>query len=709
METGDSVTYGWAPRCEDERLLRALRDSDLWHSDMLEEKARAGWLALLNDPDLSGDEFAAAFDKVYGDFTGAIETWDLFLQRDQEGLRGVPVGAVPDGRHGEPVRHDEEARDVDTVTDGAPECDVTERFLNVVVVWPLSRVVVPSDRCLASGRTYELRVDIGGLAPESLLAAQAEAFPANNLDHADDDGDWLQVTVVSDDLLLPAARHWLFLPREGAAWVCHCPPGGRHTCEEGHRGRYLHIPFVAPEEPGPARLRMFVSYRGNQLQSVTLTTSVAADEGPGGATTAAVDYTLTSGFAALSELPRRSAAVRVGRQGGAMTIDVTSGDGPLATFWLSEHQVVTTLRQARAELFACHAESRVEGGESRLVNLLDENYGKDFSELLRDMTRLARLGWTLYQMVARSRPERDALRNVLREPAEIQVCRTELNDLVFPWALLYDNAVESDATLEPCVVGWERVRQDPTARSCPGGAVHPLNTLCPYGFWGFRHIIEQPPSVRRGRRIRLRAGRAGTRPSLTVARSHQLADDVTTRHMAALRASFAELRVCDRKQALRESLTDAPGDCLYFYGHGRRPQAGEVSTPTVLEIGGTDRILPEDLNAWGEDPGWDGWEQVAPLVFLNGCHTADHDARSWLPFVTAFAGLQAAGVVGTEITVEQGLAGRFAERFWELLLAGRDVGSALHQVRMELLAQGNVLGLAYTAYCSAALRLSFAS
>ncbi|WP_245234702.1 CHAT domain-containing protein [Streptomyces flavochromogenes] len=707
----DSVTYGWAPRCEDERLLRALRDSDLWHSDMLEEKARDGWLALLNDPDLDGDEFTEKCEEVYDKYTGAIETWGLFLRQEREGLRGVPVGAVPDGRHVEPVPHDEEASDAVPVTDGSSEPDATERFLNVAVVWPLSRVVIPSDRLLASGRTYELRVDIGGLEPGSLLAAQAEAFPDNSLDHTDDDGsgDWLQVTVVSDDLRLPAAQHWLFLPREGASWVCHCQPGGRHTCEEGHRGRHLHIPFVAPEEPGPARLRMFVSYRGNQLQSVTLTTSIAADEGPGGATTAAVDYTLTSGFAALSELPRRSAAVRVGRQDGAMTIDVTAGGGPLATFWLSEHQVVTALEQARAALFACHAEFRVEGGASRPVNLLDANHGKDFPALLRDMTRLARLGWTLYQMVARSRPEREALRHVLREPAEIQVCRTELNDLVFPWALLYDNAVESDAALEPCAAGWERVRQDPTARSCPEGAVHPLNTLCPYGFWGFRHIIEQPPSVRRGRRIRLRAGREGTRPSLTVARSHALAGDVATRHLSVLRGSFAELRVCDRKQALRQSLTDTPGDCLYFYGHGRRPQAGEVSTPTVLEIGGTDRILPEDLNAWGEDPGWDGWERVAPLVFLNGCHTADHDARSWLPFVTAFAGLQAAGVVGTEITVEQGLAGRFAERFWELLLAGHDVGSALHQVRMELLGQGNVLGLAYTAYCSAALRLSFAS
>jgi hypothetical protein len=673
----------------------------------LEDEARADWLALLDDPDLDGPGFTEAFDAVCMGYNGAIETWERFATQEREGLRGIPVGAVPDGARVENAPYDEPVPDGDPGADGDAATDEVERYLNVAVVWPLSRLVVPADRLLASGRTYELRVDIGRLADESLLAAQAVAFPENELGHTDDDGsgDWLQVSVASDDLVFSTEQHWLFLPREGDAWVCPCPPGDRHRCEGEHRGGHLHIPFVAPEEPGPARLRMFVSYRGNQLQSVSLTTIIAASEGPGGATKAEIDYTLTSGFVALGELPRRNAALRVGRQDGAMTIDVTADGGTLATFWLSEHQVITALEQARADLFACHAEPRGEGEARQLVNLLDDDHGKESSALFQDMTRLARRGWTFYQMVARSRPERRALGRVLRRPSEIQVCRTEMNDLDFPWALIYDIPVESDAALEPCTAGWDRVGRDATARSCPKD-VHALNSLCPFGFWGFRHIIEQPPSVRRGRPIRLWAGRGGARPSLTVARSDKLSDDLADRHLSALRRSFAELQVCDRKDTLRKALTGAVGDGLYFYGHGRRPLPDEVSTPTVLEIGGGDRILPEDLNAWGEEPGWSIWEEVAPLVFLNGCHTVDHDARSWLPFVTAFAGLQAGGIVGTEITVEQGLAGAFAERFWELLLAGHEVGSALHQVRMELLRKGNVLGLAYTAHCSAALRLT---
>ncbi|MGE7384316.1 CHAT domain-containing protein [Streptomyces sp. NPDC004126] len=677
--------------------MRALRASASWDDPELEEEARAAWAALLVDPDLDAEGFVDALEGVLYDFARAMDAWDRFLASQQEGTRDVPIGAEP--RVTPPA---------EPVPGAGPVPETEDRFLNVAIVWPLSRRVVPADRLLASGRTYELRLDIWRLSEDSLLAGQAVALPDVLLDHTDDDGngDWLQLTLVSDDLAFSAERHWLFLPRRGPAWVCPCVPGGRHTCEEEHRGRYVHVPFVAPEEPGPARLRMFVSYRGNQLQSVSLTTAIAAAEGPGGATTAVVDYTLTSGFAALTDLPPRAAAVRVGRQDGAMTIDVAAGDGPVATFWLSEHQVVAVLEQARADLFACHAELRGKGEDEWLANLLDEDNGKPFPELLQDMTRLARRGWTFYQMIARSKSDRAALGRVLREPAEIQVCRTEMQDLVFPWALLYDIPVESSGPLDPCAGGWEQVERDASARCCPGEAEHGLNTLCPYGFWGYRHIIEQPPSAPPGRRIRLRAGRGGAAPSLTVARSNRLAYELTHRHLSVLSEHFADVLVCDRRDTLRDALMNTPGDCFYFYGHGLPARPGtEDSTPTVLEIGHDDRILPQDLTAWGEDARWAGWEDLSPLVFLNGCHTADHDARTWLPFVTVFTGLHAAGVVGTEITVQQGLAGDFAERFWELLVAGDEVGSALHRVRMELLRKGNVLGLAYTAYCSSALRL----
>ncbi|MEU2234495.1 CHAT domain-containing protein [Streptomyces vietnamensis] len=704
--------YTGPPRWKLEEDLRALRASDLWRRPELADAARERWEALLADEGIDQEDFEYEHDEILSLCGGARETWDLFEARLREGERGlsdeVPIGSGPPpaaaDTGGDPVEFDAEPE-----PDSAPVNE--DRFLNLAVVWPLSRETVPEDRTLGSGSWYELRVDIGELSTKSLLAGQAKPFPESRLPHTDDEGrgDWLEVSVVSEDFTFPTVVvHPLFLPLKGGSWVCPCPPGGRHVCEAGHRGRHLHIPFIAPEEPGPARMRVYVSYRGNQLQSVSLTAWVAARESAGGATTAVIDYTLTPGFADLAELPARTAGVRVGRDGdGAMTVDVTSQYGPVATFWLGDHQVLDVLQKARAALLDCHAVWKGEGKDRHLESLLGPDNDKSPEARIHDMTKLARLGWSFFQMIARGRRERAALMSVLREPAQIQICREEHQYLVFPWGLLYDIRVESQTQLTPCGPGFARVEADDTARSCPAPEGHGLNTLCPYGFWGYRHFIEHPPSVPRGRRLRLTAGRPGTAPALTVARSNRLDARLADRHLTTLRAGFPQMNVYDRSATLRDALIRDPGDCVYFYGHGRRPRVaeGEHSSATVLEIGDTDRILPEDLSAWAVDEGWDRWDELAPLVFLNGCHTADRDPSSWLGFVDTFTELHASGVIGTEITMDQALAGEFAERFWAALLDGEEVGAAMHRVRIELLRKGNVLGLAYTAYCSAALRL----
>ncbi|MFB6784167.1 CHAT domain-containing protein [Streptomyces sp. NPDC056352] len=701
--------YAWEARWDQERELRALRTSVLWHRAELEDEARELWERLLGEEHCDETEFEIEFEEVVSRYPGARETVLLFRAPGQDGLRGegtvwgsLVVGGAPHAGTG--------PEGMDQYHDPSSPAPVTEeRFLNLALVWPTSRRTVPEDRVLGAGQRYELRLDIGKPLEDSLLAGQADAFPGHGLPHEDDggNGDWLEVTLISEDFAFPAAPRALFLPLRGDSWVCPCEPRSRHGCEAGHRGRHLYVPFTAPDEPGPARLRVYVSYRGNQLQSVTLTTRVASAENAHGATRAFIDYTLTSGFTELRNLPERRAGVRVGRlPDGTMTVDVTAQDGPVATFSLSDLQVRDVLKRTREVLLACHAAWRGEGENRRQVNLLDANNGKPPEALAEDMTRLAHRGWAVLQMLAYGRTERATLQRLLREPTEIQICREKLERLVFPWGLVYDIPVESQATLVPCTPGWEQVGRDASARSCPGEAGHALNTLCPYGFWGYRHYIEQPPSVPPGGRLRLTAGRTGAAPTLTVARSNRLFEPLAARHLDVLGTGFPRMDVFDRSAALREALIGDPGDCVYFYGHGRRPETeAEYSSATVLEIGDTDRILPEDLNAWATDDRWDRWDDIAPLVFLNGCHTADHDPGAWLGFVDTFAGLHASGVIGTEITVHQALAGEFAERFWELLLAGEEVGAALHRVRMELLRKGNVLGLAYTAYCSAALRL----
>jgi hypothetical protein len=93
-------------------------------------------------------------------------------------------------------------------------------------------------------------------------------------------------------------------------------------------------------------------------------------------------------------------------------------------------------------------------------------------------------------------------------------------------------------------------------------------------------------------------------------------------------------------------------------------------------------------------------------VFINGCHTAEITPRTLVQFVDAFAGVFAAGVIGTETTVHQRVANEMAEEFWRRLRGGDTVGSALQAARVRLLHRGNLMGLAYTAYCALGLHIA---
>lgn len=72
----------------------------------------------------------------------------------------------------------------------------------------------------------------------------------------------------------------------------------------------------------------------------------------------------------------------------------------------------------------------------------------------------------------------------------------------------------------------------------------------------------------------------------------------------------------------------------------------------------------------------------------------------------------AAGVVGTEITVFESLATKFAERFLAaLLIPGRDrsrrsLGDAIRATRLALLRELNPLGLVYIPFALATLRFT---
>jgi hypothetical protein len=159
----------------------------------------------------------------------------------------------------------------------------------------------------------------------------------------------------------------------------------------------------------------------------------------------------------------------------------------------------------------------------------------------------------------------------------------------------------------------------------------------------------------------------------------------------------------DRKKIV-DMLNDKELAAIYFYCHA----GGSAKEGTRLIFQGpgeTDReveIKPADLTG-------DKWP-LRPLVFLNGCNTAGYSPRALSRFFQKLVDDRAAaGVIGTEITVREQLACEMAKRFFLRFLDGMTAGPALLNARRALLAKNNPLGLVYTLYASAGLKLKNAN
>ena len=171
---------------------------------------------------------------------------------------------------------------------------------------------------------------------------------------------------------------------------------------------------------------------------------------------------------------------------------------------------------------------------------------------------------------------------------------------------------------------------------------------------------------------------------------------------------------CDSGADLRALFAEPALPLIYFYCHGKSALvAGTQLEVPFLEIGTDEMIGTGDFAAWDEDGNWGPahWSDVAPLVFINGCETTALSPEDIVSFVEALAGMDAAGVVGTEIPVTQQLAGEVATRFYRLFAGATNetVGTSLYRTRIDLLQKGNISGLVYTPFCSMDLALDQAA
>jgi hypothetical protein len=511
------------------------------------------------------------------------------------------------------------------------------------------------------------------------------------------------------------------------------------------RVRAPDMPANSPDRV-EARGRLSLYYEGNLLQSAVVRISIARDAArlPGLVENSVhVDYVLSGGFTELDKFDTR----RLGNDAEStcpvglnisMNDDGASGHRLMVdnrtdlSVWRPYDPAAAEglLQIARDKLKECFWERDsnccvAESDESRRRDALNADNGKTLAQFKCDLFQLAWYGSDLYTQAfgQLSMPNLLAFlrrfQQALASRTVIQIARTGIAQYVYPWAMLYDIPLPNrniPDRLRYCDVlkkEWEPEahRAGPAKEKCPYHTDEDYDVLCPYGFWGLKHYIEQPINVQPkeppapGSSNRLPPDAVSTvrvkQPmNLAVAVTRDVDPKALQTHLNRIQqlASCTPSGGADDWDQVCAALSEP--DLVYFLCHGeydgRDPYLG-IGPP---DNDSRHRVYPGNLFQWAltQRRFWPEQDRH-PLVFINGCHTADLKPGEILNFVTTFANFGASAVVGTEIGIRLPLATEIAQNFLKrVIINGQAVGAAMHELRWELANKGNLLGLAYTPY-----------
>ncbi|MBL7199058.1 MAG: CHAT domain-containing protein [Anaerolineae bacterium] len=540
---------------------------------------------------------------------------------------------------------------------------------------------------LAANRLYHLAVNIGAPSDKAYIRGERLSLDTRLINYLVGQDTPLNLRVDSDDFVVLDSEHEILLPSAGA------------TADRTFR-------LVTPVRTGLSRLRLGVYFENNLVQSYLVYARVAPNEGPmpegmpeglGDGWWSECEYTLSSDLTDLRDMSRRRVCVWIGegesgQRQARMHTQLGMEMGPVLS--LEAGLVETALTRYRELLSrACVRETEPE----QIEYLYQPDHTPIRPQMFEEQVReLAELGQALYERVFGEETGREVAHR-LREieqmqdgPLVVQIARLSL-DATFPWAVLYDRPLSYHPTKNTVC------RQFLDDDSCSGGCPHEHdpNVLCPYGFWGFRYIIEQPLRPPGSYSTIVTRLQANGRPRLSLvygtglgmARYHRKRVDAIVR-------SRADSVVHSTTSGLLEEMRDGP-NMIYFYCHG-----GNTPYRQWLVVREDDLLLAAHLSADLRA----AWAHSAPLVVLNGCHTGTYGPSALLSFIHRFGALGAAGVIGTEVPIHEYLGLAFGEYLLDRLLDEEPVGKIIYDFRWEMLRKRNLLGLVYVPYCYADLR-----
>jgi hypothetical protein len=336
---------------------------------------------------------------------------------------------------------------------------------------------------------------------------------------------------------------------------------------------------------------------------------------------------------------------------------------------------------------------------------------RNLEQLRADLTRFAIRGYRIYDAIinrlAGGAAGADALATLMNAPGLIQIALKESARYVLPAGLIYDYGLDTSAdlasyTLCPAFLAGLDAATALEELGCFKGACPNRGAdtiICPSGFWGYRHSLGLPLSV---------ATAADAPPEIVFQQGPQIAVSFSTDknfvlwpdHQKTLKQLHPNLdwKPADTRDKTFQVLKEAKPHLVYFYCHG-----GVVNTIPFIQVGAlTERGITRDNLRYKKIR----WDTPRPLVFINGCHTTALAPEIALELISAFVeNAGAAGVIGTEITIFEPLACRFAEECLRRFIAGMPIGQAVRGARLALLKAGNPLGLTYIPFVIAGLRL----
>jgi HEAT repeat protein len=496
-------------------------------------------------------------------------------------------------------------------------------------------------------------------------------------------------------------------------------PLGDQAPASSQRNTRLFFPVRTPDAPGTYSLRCNIYWGQVLLQSRLVTAQTAAQPSPAAgaqpALISTLDYTLTNQLSAAHLLQLKPDAAETARV-SLLLNDNQDGTHSFHFFYKVGEEIIKNddVRFGEGELSGMINQARQKlrkvtwGSEDEWKEGTPYRYQTrkvDLDMLTADLITLAKWGREFYVQVGGRLGEMQVrkLQDVMVTPAYIEIAMKESPSYILPAAMIYDYPLDTfGAQYSLCPefvrgLGSGQALENTLCfqGQCPSRGQNTV--VCPSGFWGFRHYLGMPPSVKLAPPVPATIDYQG-QLHMVMGESADL--ELLTAHEQALNhldAARMAVQPAQNRADIFQALQQSP-HLVYFYCHG-----GLDHDAPYLQVGrppSPEMILPSNMVEYVY------WQNPRPLVFLNGCHTTAVDPLKALQFISPLVEeCQCAGVIGTEITIFEPLATVFAIEFYQRLLRGETVAKALRGARLKVLAEGNPLGLVYIPFVLSTLTL----